>query len=82
MKATLLSLLHATDQANILSLFNLETFINIFQVELIEYFQRTLAKMWNCTNDGLESIAEMTVAQIRYKILGEDFFIRNEPKIL
>jgi len=53
MKATLLSLLHPTDHANILSLFNLETFINIFQVELIEYFQRTLAKMWNCTNDGL-----------------------------
>ena len=33
------------------NLFNLEAFRNIFQVELTDFYEKTLAKMWGCTND-------------------------------
>lgn len=32
-------------------MFNLEAYMNIFHVELVDYYQKNLFKMWNCTND-------------------------------
>lgn len=41
---------------NLMNMFNLDTFMNLFQIQIVELFQGRLAKSWNCTNDQLTSI--------------------------
>lgn len=63
-------------------MFNLDTFMNLFQIQIVELFQSRLTKCWNCTNDQLTSIGQMTTDLILEQILNEDYFVVGEPRIL
>jgi len=63
------------------NLFNLDSFTNIFQIDLIDAFQRNLVRLWTYTNDQLTPVSKMVGDMMLQKVLGEAYFIRNEPKI-
>jgi hypothetical protein len=43
--------------------------MSIYQLDLIENYQKSLTKMWTCTNDQLKSLADMTSDLIVHELM-------------